>query len=498
MTEGIRDIDSLKINGIDSETMSVIKDLLAVRRARYAKNRMRTLYTDTEQAFKDIGIAMPPQLRRMNYVLGWAEQAVRKPSMRSQFEGLRAPGIDDPFELRELFAANDFAAEFGQAVYSAGKHGAALMTVAHGVDGEPDALIQAHGAEDAGLIWDPRKRRLSAALTIHGTDSQGRITGFTVWLTDRVIICDKHGSAWDVEDYHHSLGRCPAVVVRHSPSLSSPLGRSRLTNAVMRLNDLAVRTLARMEGNAEFYSSPQVALLGVDYEAFNGENGGMSRDDKFRLAMDRVMALTKDEDGDRPVLQQLQQATMTPHSDMMRTVATAFSAETGLPPSALGVVHDNPSSAEAIRAAYHEMLIDVSYQNKYVLPGAIREVAALCLMVRDNTSVLPDGFWGLDVTFKDPEFRSLSAEADAVQKLAASMDQMANYKVLLERIFSHGEVERIQADKRRADGAALLQMITNRQPTETAQEMAERQGAGDATDTGSNDSLPADSGHANS
>ena len=44
--------------------------------------------------------------------------------------------------------------------------------------------------------------------------------------------------------------------------------------------------------------------------------------------MERLLALTKDSDGDKPVLQQLQQASMTPHSDMLRTIAAAFSAET--------------------------------------------------------------------------------------------------------------------------------------------------------------------------
>lgn len=489
MTDGIADLNSLSIPGLDDDTLAEAKRLLDTHSKRYARNRMRTLYTDTEQAFKDIGIAMPPQLRKMKYVLGWAEQAVRKPAMRSQFEGLREADSDDPFELREVFAANDFSHEIGQTIYSAGKHGAALITVAAGLPGEPKVMIQAHSAEDAGFIWDRRRRRLRSAVTISDSDKHGRVTEFTVWLSDRVVTCTKKGAGWNTEDISHSLGRVPAVVVRHSPSLSSPLGRSRLTNAVMGLNDLAVRTLARMEGNAEFYSSPQVALLGVDYDAFYGENGGLTRDDKFRLAMDRILALTKDEDGDRPVLQQLQQATMTPHSDMMRTVAGAFSAETALPVSALGVVQDNPASAEAIRAAYHEMLIDVTYQNKYVLPGAIREVAALCVMIRDNVSSIPDSFWNVDVTFKDPEFRSLSAEADAVQKLSSTISQMADYPVLLERIFTHGEVARIQADKKRAAGTELLKMIQARQPSPTAQDMATTQGVADAADTSSGDSV---------
>src|SRR5699024_12208552 len=103
-----------------------------------------------------------------------------------------------------------------------------------------------------------------------------------------------------------------------SSDIRRPFGRSRLTNAVMGLTDMAVRAYVRMEGDAEFYSSPQLALLGVSEEAFQD---GLADSDKFRLAQDRLLALTRDENGDKPQLQQLQQATMTPQSDMLRTVA---------------------------------------------------------------------------------------------------------------------------------------------------------------------------------
>src|SRR5690606_25092901 len=116
----------------------------------------------------------------------------------------------------------------------------------------------------------------------------------------------------------NGIGRILAVPVANDPQLTRPFGRSRLTNSVMALCDMAVRGYVRMEGNAEFYSSPQLALLGVDAEAFGG---GIPDSQKFKLAMDRVIALTKDADGDKPDLKQLQQATMTPHSDMLRTVA---------------------------------------------------------------------------------------------------------------------------------------------------------------------------------
>jgi hypothetical protein len=85
------------------------------------------------------------------------------------------------------------------------------------------------------------------------------------------------------------------------------------------------------------------------------------------------------------------------------------------------VIHDQPASAEAIRAAEHDLLIDVRLQNRGALAYAAKDIASLAVMVRDGTSEVPADMWRASVAFADPEFRSLSAEADAVQKLASMM-----------------------------------------------------------------------------
>lgn len=478
------DVETLRIDNVTDAELQVIRSLLREWRARWPKNVKRSLYYDTEQAFKDLGIALPPQLKKARFVLGWGTQAVRKPAMRSQFDGLRLPGTDDPFELGEVLTQNRFALEFSQAVVSAYTHGMSLVTVAKGRPGEAPVQIQGHSAESSVALWDQRNRRLAAALTI-GALKEDRPTEFVVYLPDVVLECIYvKGEGWMVERRGNSIGRVLAVPVTYDPQLRKPFGRSRLSNAVMALSDMAVRAYVRMEGNAEFYSSPQLALLGVDAEAFDG---GLPESQKVKLAQDRLIALTKDMDGDAPKLQQLQQASMTPHSDMLRTVAMAFSGETGIPPSSLGIIHDQPASAEAIRAAEHDLLVDVTYQNKYVLAEAVRDIAVLSVMVRDGLSDAPDEAWKLSSRFSDPEFRSLSAQSDAVQKLASDMDSLANYPVLLERIFDEPEVERIQADARRSQVQSLITSLgqaanTARQAPQV-EELSNERGSGGAEET---------------
>ena len=465
MSWSLEDIGNLRVDGLSDDVAGEVRDLLKTWRSRWEKNYKRTLYCDTEQAFKDIGIALPPKMSKTRYVLGWAGQAVKKPAMRSQFDGLRLPGSDDPFELGEIFDSNRFNLEFGQAIQSAYKHGVSFVTIAAGGPGEPPVQIIGYSAEAATGIWDARNRRLRSALTITEVDLDEHPTEFVVWLSDRIVTCTRDGGKWSASVSSNPTGRVNVVPVTNDPQMTSPMGRSRLTNSVMVLNDIAVRTMARMEGNAEFYSSPQLALMGVDQGAFGG---GLSRDAKFRLAMDRVLALSKDEDGDSPQIQQLSQASMVPHSDMMRTVAMAFAGETGLPPSSLGVIHDQPASAEAIRAAEHDLLIDVRLQNRGVLAYAAKEIAGLAVMVRDGVTTPPEDLWKASVSFADPEFRSLSAEADAVQKLASMMPTISNYPVLLERLFDSGEVARIQADNRKSAVSDLVAKLAGGSATEQA------------------------------
>src|SRR5699024_12196461 len=109
---------------------------------------------------------------------------------------------------------------------------------------------------------------VSAAVTVSDVDEE-RPTEFVAYLPHVVLVCTyRAGSGWSAERIANPAGRALVVPVTNDPQLRRPFGRSRLTNAVMELNDMAVRAYVRMEGNGEFYSSPQLALLGVSVEVF--------------------------------------------------------------------------------------------------------------------------------------------------------------------------------------------------------------------------------------
>lgn len=449
------DIIGLRIDNVTDDELRTIRELLGTWNNCRGKNIKRSLYYDSEQSFKDLGLTLPPQLKNAKFYLGWATMAVRKAAIRSQFEGLRLPGSEDPFELGAILDANNFGLELSQGIVSAYKHGVSLVTVAKGDTGEAPVQIQSHSAESCAALYDRRRRRISAALTISAI-AEDKPSEFLVYLPTMVLRCARTQiGRWWAERIPNPIGRTLVAPLTYDPQLGKPFGRSRITNPVMSLTDMAVRAYVRMEGNAEFYSSPQLAILGMSEDATEG----LSDSKKFKLAMDRLLALTRDENDNLPELKQLQQATMTPHSDMLRTVASAFSGETGIPLSSLGIIHDNPSSAEAMRAAEHDLLIDVTYQNKFVLATAVKEVATLAIMVRDGLTEAPEEAWKLSARFSDPEFRSTSANADAYVKIAGANPEIASSAVLLETVFDEDQVERLVEDKKKAAAGARLDAL---------------------------------------
>ena len=66
----------------------------------------------------------------------------------------------------------------------------------------------------------------------------------------------------------------------------------------------------------------------------------------------------------------------------MRSLAVRFSGETNVPVSELGVVSDNPSSAEAIYAAKEPLVIEAVNLNADN-GEALRDVALMCLALEE-------------------------------------------------------------------------------------------------------------------
>ena len=136
-----------------------------------------------------------------------------------------------------------------------------------------------------------------------------------------------------------------------------------------------------------------------------------------------------DEDGDKPVLGQFQQGSMTPHVEELKSIASLFAGETGLTLDDLGFVTSNPSSAEAIKAA-HEGLRLMAAKAQRCFSVGFKNVGYIGACIRDNVAYTREELFATKVMWKpvfEPDAAMLSLIGDGVLKLNQAMENGGSY-----------------------------------------------------------------------
>lgn len=452
----------IKIAALDHGEQATLDELLNQLDEKHARNRLRAQYYDSKYLFRDLNISTPPSLRNFEAVLGWPAKAVDGLARRCNLDGFVIPsGSADDFGITELLDSNSMDVEGHQAQTSAFIHSTAFLTTTLGdtKSGEPDVLMTARDANTGTGIWDPRRRGLSSALSIVDHDKDTCDPNYMVmYLPDKVVTMTKgKGGLWSVDRRGHKLGRVPVEPLVYQPRLGRPFGASRISRAVMSLTDSALRTVVRSEIGAEFFTAPQRWALNIPQEVF--EAGA------WKAITGRILALdppSEDEDADpnfKPEVGQFPQISMQPHSEQLRMWAMLFAGETSIPVTSLGVIQDNPSSAEAIYAAKEELVIEAEFANRVFGVGWTRAVRN-AIQLRDNLSEPPAELRSLRAKWRDPATPSKAAAADAMLKQIQALPWLAESEVALEQLgYDRTTIERLMADKRRATATSLIDKL---------------------------------------
>jgi hypothetical protein len=173
-----------------------------------------------------------------------------------------------------------------------------------------------------------------------------------------------------------------------------------------------------------------------------------------------IASTTNPDTGEKPTFGQLAQGTIQPHVDMMRLLATQFSAATGLSVTDTGVVNDaNPTSSEAI-IAQTQTLIGMAEQLNQSNGNSLRIVAVMALAIANNSTMeeLGDDRQNIIAHFKNPAMPSVASTTDAALKIASARQSFAQTDTFLEMIgFSQADIRRIKAEEQRSRGLALLE-----------------------------------------
>lgn len=453
------------VSGLFDDEIALINELIRVWWKKRNRNFLREKYYLGHNRLKDLGISIPPPLRRIEMYVGWPAKAVDYMANRTVLEGFTFNGTDSNSVLDECMSDNDFISMYSQAVTDALVSSCSFLSVTKGADDEPSALVSMHSARDASAIWDYRLKRIKAALVVADVrrDASGNVIGpsrVNVFTDSEVISLEwRRNGKWVLSGrYKHRQGQPLIEAIRYSPRLGRPFGKSRINRAVMSITDSAVREALRGEISAEFSAAPQKYILGADDDLFQDKP-------KWEAYIGTILAVAGDSSSDTQLsVGQFSQGSMSPHVEYERDLAARFSGETGIPISSLGVIHDNPSSAEAIYAAKEDIVIEASNFNRDNR-SALCRIARLMLAVSQNIDIseLSDSELTVQPRFMNPSIPSIASQTDAVIKQASAVPEFANTRVFWEQLgYDDAQIARILSDIRKSRAQNAMNALLGR------------------------------------
>jgi len=444
-----------KVRGLTAAEHALLLRLVNLWSRTSIRNKLRTRYYEFKNTLDNIGIAIPPELEHIEVCVSWPAKAVDALQARSKFNGFAFDGSQDR-DLVEILRDNNFASMYRQLTTSELIHSCSFVTVSRGTGNEPEAVINAFSAESAVAIWDSRRKRIGCGLTFvsfEDSDTGQVPSEVHMHTSDAIITLQKFGSYWHADRKRHAMGWPMMEAFVFRPSLKRPFGKSRISRPVMSITDSTVRGLLRYELSAELFSAPQRYLLGADESNITKT--------KWETYLDSMLVANRDADGETPIYGQLPQVSMQPHTGYIKDQAGLFSSATSIPLSSLGIVHDNPPSAEAIHANTEDLVIEAEALNDSN-GGSLRNLALMILAIKENTTIdrLTPEQKSVMPVFKNPMRASLGSRADATLKMVQAVPGMSESNVILEHLgFDESEIARINEDRTIAEGRAELDRL---------------------------------------
>ena len=427
-------------------------------------NALKQRYYEGDISLSEVnlGIALPRELQNLQIVCSWGAKTVDVLAARSMFDGFVTQSGEESNDMEAIIKRNHLIAEYNKAVREELKYGCAFAAVS-GAEG--DARVRFYSPQCATARWNANEGRIRYGFVF---EDARRDESDIVWSPEHVNFytdtdiwqLDRIGGGWEATRTPHDFGEPLMVALIWDATNDKPLGKSRLNKPIRRLINGYIRTMANATIGLEFATSPQKYLLGVSDDQYD-----ILTENRFNQYVGNILFSTNNpETGEKPTFGQLNQGSIEPHVQMLRILATQFSAATGLTVTDTGVVNDaNPTSSDAI-LAQSQTLVLLAEQLNTVNGDALCRIAKMALavelgMVPDE---LPDEAAEIMAHFKNPAMPSVSVTADAAIKIASSRQEFAGTDTFLEMIgFNQADIRRVKAQEQRGRGQQMLFEVEN-------------------------------------
>ena len=453
------------VQGLPDTELHQLRQLADVYQYHQCRNSIKDKYYEGRVTLNDVnlGIALPPGLKKLEVGCNWGQKAVDALACRSMLDGFVGSGQAADTVAR-LVEQNRLLDQYAKACREELKYGCVFATLS--ADEALGCRIRFHSPAAAAALWSGEKGRIDCGLAIIDTVPDEKYKDswrphiVNLYTDEAVTVLTAQSGRWTAQRHPHKMGRPLMEPLIWNATTGKPFGRSRLKGPVRALIDDYIRIIANATIALEFSTAPQKYLLGLTDDQYDAVVSN-----KFRQYIGNILAATTNpETGENPVFGQLAQGSLQPHVDKMRMTATQFSAATGLTITDVGIVNDaNPTSSDAILAQSQTLVLMAQQLNtgngdalKVIIQmaQAIARDISLGQLSAEERDIMPH--------FKNPAMPSVAVTADAAIKIASVRQEFASTDTFLEMIgFDQADIRRIRTQEQRVRGQQLIFEVEN-------------------------------------
>ena len=290
--------------------------------------------------------------------------------------------------------------------------------------GRPNVTVES--AKQVAVLTDPGTRQIMAAVK-RWEEKPANVTHAVLYLPDRIqrLRAEQVGTVTAtgftvVDEIANPLGVVPVVNLRNTDRIVGDWGGSEIDD-LKPLVDALNKSLADMMVTSEYVGRPRRWATGIELteEPVTDGAGAPVYDENDQPVMREIYPIPEGHramfsENDQAKFGQLQAADLAGYEASVRVILGQIMAVSTLPAHYVGVFSDNPTSADAMRAAEASLTARAEARQQ-TFGRAWEQVARLMIAVRDGRD--PNLIDDVRVQWADAATRSVAQEADAVVKL---------------------------------------------------------------------------------
>lgn len=365
-------------------------------------------YYHGRQRVEQLGLAIPPPLRRFLVITNWPRVVVDTLRGRMRLRSLGVAGVEGPDKrLQDMRRANNLDAHLAMFCTDVLVYGRGFLSAGTRANSNIP-LVRAESPRQIAATVDVRDEVMTAAARFYGVGADGQSpTNATLYLPGETIHCEKQQGKWSEVGNRstHKLDRVPMVMHLNRRMSGEWVGESEMTD-IIPIADSAVRSLTNLQFTQEAHGFPRKWMTGVSREDFVDKDGKAIP--AFEAYMNAIHTLTKSD----ARVGQLDASDLKNFETAMNIYGSQASILTGFPSRYFGHFTANPPNEASMKADEAQLVAKVE--------DSTAQIGVTLGWLGDLALRLMTGAWAdensVTVEWHDPATPTVAQREDALSK----------------------------------------------------------------------------------